>query len=98
MRTKLIEGRTAPRVRLTGGYLEKILDSKPGTWARTVLVWQNGFFGPRIRRTVRPGGWMQSTNAPLPLRPEIFNEVDKYVHLPKEIRQHWLNALLTQKP
>jgi len=41
---------------------------------------------------------MQSTNAPLPLRPEIFNEVDKYVHLPKEIRQHWLNALLTQKP
>jgi HEPN domain-containing protein len=97
-RAKLVEGRTAPRIRLQGGHLEKILDSEMSTWSRTMLVWQNAFFGPRIRRTVRPGGWMQSTNAPLPLRPEIFHEVDKYVHLPREVREYWLKVLRGASP
>jgi HEPN domain-containing protein len=92
-RVTFAEGRTPKRIQLQGGYLERVLDHQEGDWARRMLVWQNAFFGPRIRRLVRPGGWIRSTNAPLPLRPEIFPEVDKYVFLSKPVRQHWLKAL-----
>ena len=97
-RQKLIEGRTAPRVRLLGGHLERILDSKkqPNA-ARAALLWQNGFFGRR-RRTVHVGGWMHSTNAPLSMRPEIFSEVDQYVLLPKDVRNYWLAVEAAKGP
>lgn len=88
-RRQLEDGRPAPRVHLPGGHLESILKStKRPNAARNALLWQNAFFG-RPRRTVRVGGWMKSVNAPLPLRPEIFREVDEYVFLPNEIRKYW---------
>lgn len=100
-RIKLVERRSTPRIRLVGGHLERILDRTGGEkdeWGRAALVWQNGFFGPRIRRRVRPGGWMRSTNAPLPMRPEIFSEVDRYVYLPNQVRQYWLAVAKAKVP
>ena len=78
----LTEGQPAPRVRLAGGQLEKIIDNSKHP-ARSALLWQNGFFGKCVRKTVELVGWVQANNAPLFLSPQILDEVLKYVHLPK---------------
>jgi len=88
---KLRDGYPAPRVRIPGGTLEKIIDDTSNQ-AREPLIWQNGFFGKRARRTVRLREWFQAHNAPLYLNPQILEEVLKYVFLPGELaklyRQH----------
>lgn len=81
---KLRDGYPAPRVRIPGGTLEKIMDDAKSQ-AREPLLWQNGFFGKRARRTVRLRKWFQAHNAPLYLNPQILEEVLKYVFLPKEL-------------
>ena len=82
----LRDGYPVPRVRLPGGYLEKIVDNASHP-AREPLLWQNGFFGKRARRRVRLPGWMQATNAPLDVNPHILDEVLKYVYLPKDVER-----------
>jgi len=81
---KLRDGFTAPRVRIEGGYLEKVIDDVKNP-AREPLLWQNGFFGKRARRTVRLKLWFQAHNSPLYLNPQILDEVLKYVYLPKDV-------------
>lgn len=83
-KAKLRDGYPAPRVRIAGGALEKIIDDAQNQ-AREPLLWQNGFFGTRARRTVRLKKWFQAHNAPLYLNPQIVEEVLKYVFLPKEL-------------
>ncbi|HET8562502.1 MAG TPA: hypothetical protein VFM35_01390 [Candidatus Binatia bacterium] len=82
---KLTDGVVAPKIRLSGGYLEKIIDKEKHP-ARTPLLWQNGFFGKRVRRTVRIKGGFHAKNSPLFLNPHILDEVVKYVYLPKEVK------------
>lgn len=79
-----INGLPAPKVRLLGGYLEGIIDS-PKHRAREALLWQNGFFGNRVRRAVRIRRWFRANNSPLYLNPQILDEVLKYVYLPKAV-------------
>jgi hypothetical protein len=83
-RARLQEGIVPPKVRIPGGYLEKIVDDE-NNLAREALLWQNGFFGKRPRKKVRLDGWLQFHSAPLSLNPEMLDEVLKYVHLPKEL-------------
>ncbi len=71
------------RFGIMGGYLESIID-KPDHPARAALLWQNGFFGKRVRKKVRIGGGMNAGNAPLLMHPEILDEVLKYVFIPGE--------------
>lgn len=80
----LIDGFPPPKVRLSGGYLEKIIDS-PKHRAREPLLWQNGFFGSRVRRTVKMKAWLIASNSPLYVNPRILDEVIKYVYLPKHV-------------
>lgn len=47
---RLIEGKWAPRVKIVGGHLERIL-AKRDNPAREALLWHNGYFG-RGRRTI----------------------------------------------
>jgi hypothetical protein len=82
---KLTDREPAPIVRIEGGYLEKMLD-KPKHPAREPLLWQNGFFGRRRRRTVRLKGGFHATNSPLFVNPHILDEVLKYVFLPKDVK------------
>jgi HEPN domain-containing protein len=82
---KLIDGEPAPIVRISGGYLEKIID-KVNHPAREPLLWQNSFFGQRKRRTVRLRGGFHATNSPLFVNPHILDEVLKYVFLPKDVK------------
>ncbi len=76
--------------RISGGFIEKILDDKKHP-ARKPLVWQNLYFGGRSRRTVRLARFFQSTNSPLSLHPEILDDVQQYVYLPKEIVEIYRN-------
>jgi len=81
---KLRDGHPPPKASLQGGQLEKIIDGT-ATPAREALLWQNGFFGNRVRRRVRPGGWFKASNSPFHLHPEILDEVLKYVYLPPDV-------------
>lgn len=86
----LVEGRPAPKVRLPGGQLEKIIDNAKHP-ARNALLWQNGFFGKRVRKKVRLSGWFTANNSPLYLNPHILDEVLKYVFLPKDLESAYRN-------
>jgi hypothetical protein len=83
-RIRLREGVPAPKVRLPGGFLETIIDDVKNP-AREPLLWQNGFFGKRVRRRVRVNGWFKASNSPLSLNPQILDEVLKYIFLPRDL-------------
>lgn len=80
----LRDGFPAPKVLIPGGYLEAIIDS-PKNRARESLLWQNAFFGKRVRKMVKINAWLRATNSPLYLNPHILDEVIKYVYLPKDL-------------
>ncbi|HQN64546.1 MAG TPA: HEPN domain-containing protein [Methylophilus sp.] len=68
---------------IIGGALEGIIANKAHP-AREPLLWQNLFFGMRVRKSARLQRYMQSTNSPLSLHPEILEDILKFVHLPKD--------------
>jgi hypothetical protein len=69
---------------LAGGELERILSKKDHA-ARGPLIWQNKFFVMRHRSKVYVPTGFYAVNAPLTLRPEIVDEVAKWVYLPREV-------------
>lgn len=80
------QSKNAPpyKFKIIGGALEKILDNKDNA-AREPLVWQNGFFGSKHRKTVTMHIRRQGKNSPLSLHPEILDELKEYVYLSKEV-------------
>lgn len=85
-RNKNAESRHPHDFHITGGRLESILAKKTHP-AREPLVWQNGFFGKSFRKTVKLRHNLQGANSPLALRPELLDEVLKYVWLPKDVKE-----------
>lgn len=81
----LRDGFPAPKILLPGRYLERIMEA-PKHPAREPLLWQNAFFGKRMRQRVRLRKWWKASNSPLYLNPQMLDEVTKYVHLPKNIQ------------
>ena len=73
------------KIPLINGFLEKVIDDLKHP-ARKTLVWQNGFFGARTRKTVELRNTFTSANSPLALYPKILDQVSKYVYLPKEVK------------
>ncbi|WP_084454905.1 HEPN domain-containing protein [Comamonas composti] len=69
---------------ITGGVLENIIKDKNHP-ARKSLVWNNLFFGPSKRKSVKMRPDWECGNSPFFLHPEIIDEVVKYVHIPKRI-------------
>ena len=90
-RVSLRDGSPAPKIRIAGGQLEKILDNAQHP-ARAPLLWQNGFFGKRIRRRVRAWAGFTAVNSPLFLYPQFVDEVAKYVRLPNPLRKAYREA------
>jgi hypothetical protein len=80
----LRRGETPPKARISGGYLENVIDD-PTEPARDALLWRNAFFGKRQRHYVKVEKWFKAVNAPLHLHPEILHEVLKYVHLARGV-------------
>lgn len=72
-------------IRLPGGYLEELLDKKKHP-ARAQLIWQNAFFSPRKRHTVKALLHFEMENPPQILYPEIVKHVQQYVKVPKELK------------
>lgn len=71
---------------ITGGILEKIVAKKDHP-ARQALIWNNLFFGPSRRKTVKMRSDWEAGNSPFFLHPEIIYEVIKYVNIPKDIAE-----------
>lgn len=83
---KIQEAENAPPARFVGvdGELEKIIADRKHA-AREALLWQNAYFGTRARKTVRLVGHFQASNSPLSLHPEILDDVQQYVLIPKAV-------------
>lgn len=71
---------------ITGGILEKIIEKKDHS-AREALIWNNLFFGPSQRKSVKMQSNWEAGNSPFFLHPEIIDEVLKYVYIPKDIAE-----------
>lgn len=79
----LVEGQWAPRVRIVGGHLEKIL-AKHENPAREPLLWHHGYFG-RARPTVTIRGGFTAVNSPLVHTAELLDEILKYAYIPRDV-------------
>ena len=77
------------------GEIERIATSRKHP-ARPGLIWNNAYFGARKRKTIRVVDWFSSVNSPLALYPELFEEVRKYVFLPKDMVREF-NELLARR-
>lgn len=53
--------------------------------ARAALVWNNLYFGRRLRRSIKIIQRSQSANSPLALYPFILEEVKKYAYVPRVV-------------
>ena len=96
---KEIESNRRPpnKVRLQGGFLEKVLTDMKGKHpARAALVYQNPYFGVRSRKRVKVGG-LHAGNSPLSLYPEMLDEVCKYALLPKRVVDPYRELLAARK-
>jgi hypothetical protein len=67
-----------------GGILERIIENKDHP-AREALVWNNLFFGPSRRKSVKMRSDWEAGNSPFFLHPEIIDEVVKYAYIPLHI-------------
>ena len=92
---RLRQGFPAPKIRLDDGYLERIIDDAKSP-AREPLLWQNAFFGKRVRRRVRLRTGFTATNSPLSLYPRLLKEVEKYVFVPTKIKTIYGGAAKTR--
>lgn len=83
-RLRLSEGEPAPKYRLEGGRIEKILDNSSDEACRA-LLWQNAFFGRRTRYRVKKPKWgFHAKNAPLFVMPDVSAELEKYAYVTPE--------------
>ena len=71
---------------ISGGFLETVVETKDHP-AREALIWNNLYFGLSRRKAVRMKPDWEAGNSPLLLHPEILDEIEKYVTIPKDIAQ-----------
>ncbi len=89
----LREGFIPQKYQLPDGFLEKVINDKKHP-AREMLLWQNGFFGKKGRRSVRHRGGFRAVNSPLFNHPEILDEVGRYVHIPPKVAEAYRKLML----
>jgi len=76
---------------VTGGFLEKVLESKNSV-ARKELVWCNLFYSKLKRKSVRIPTKLMFENSPFFLNPEIIDEVEKYAIVSGELKEAYKNG------
>ena len=78
----ILKSRSAPhRFKIPNGLLEQIIAS-PHHVSNPALSWQNAFFGKRARQHIRAHPYMQASNAPLTLYPEMIDDLDDLIKIP----------------
>jgi hypothetical protein len=71
---------------ISNGLLDDILSDRKSL-ARGALVWNNLYFGANARKSLRNlKRTFSSNNSPLALYPEIIDELEKYVYLPRKVK------------
>nr|WP_198980093.1 HEPN domain-containing protein [Herbaspirillum sp. ASV7] len=73
---------SAPECAIEGGFIEEVI-SKKGHPAREHLLWHNLYFTTRRRSSVRVATGFTARNSPFWLKPELLDEVAKYMYIPK---------------
>lgn len=73
---------------ISHGWLEHV-ERKKSHSAREPFLWNNLYFGPSRRKSIRLKPWIEAGNSPLFLHPEIIDDVSQYVHIPKQILEMW---------
>ena len=86
---KIEQSRNEPfhKFRIAGGEIEKIIQKKNHP-SRAALIWQNLYFGEKMRNKVLSRSWFFAENAPLdlyPQEPELLEELQKYIYLPDSV-------------
>lgn len=71
-------------VSLFNGWLENVIERHDHP-ARPALIWNNLYFSSSSRNRVKLPVFLSSQNAPLDLHPEILEDVQKYIHIPKAV-------------
>jgi HEPN domain-containing protein len=87
-RFRLTQGKSVPRYKIEGGRLEQIMDDCESQ-ARAALLWNNGFWGPRIRKKLTFKDRMTCRNASLYMHPELVEDLLQYVYLPRKLVEEW---------
>lgn len=82
----------AHKFRLIGGHLEKVIKNQKNP-QRDNLVWCNFYYGVRRKRRVKVPNRMNAVNPTQIMHPEHFEEYDRLVHFPKEVRNYFLNQV-----
>jgi hypothetical protein len=77
------------------GSIERVIADKKHP-ARESLIWQNAFFGKRIRKSLMMRVTMHSANSPLSLHPKMLDEVLKYVYVPGDVERAYREVLKGQ--
>lgn len=67
------------------GKLEEIVADKEH-FSRKALIWQNAFFGLKNRNVVKQKIHFIAENPPLSLNPDLLEEIEKYIFLPKRVK------------
>ena len=75
------------KLRINGGYLEKLLDGSTENKAREALIWKNNFFGNKLRSKTENQSWVEF-KTPNYFYDEIINgsiidKIDDYITKPK---------------
>jgi HEPN domain-containing protein len=71
---------------ISNGLLDNILSDRKRL-ARGALVWNNLYFGANARKSLRNlKRTFSSNNSPLAIYPEIIDELEKYVYLPRKVK------------
>jgi hypothetical protein len=82
---ELKNARSKPhRFKIAGGYLEKVLSGRNHP-AYSALSWQNRFYGRNNRPTVRALDYMEFSNAPLWLYPEMIDDLANLITINDEM-------------
>jgi HEPN domain-containing protein len=76
------------RFSIHGGVLEEILGRNSRDRARQDLVWNNTYYGDRIRRNVRMRFLSKGRNAPHVRYPEVYTHLKDYVHFRPAFVKH----------
>lgn len=71
---------------ITGGFLEEVIDKKKHP-AREALIWNNLKFGSSRRTRVKIKTYWEQGNSLLLLNPELLEELNRYVVVPKKIKK-----------
>jgi len=70
---------------IPGGFIEQVLSNRSHP-ARASLIWINFYYSHVKRNKIQMPRYVMAENAPFYLYPEAINEVEKYVHIPKHVK------------